>query len=279
MSARPTVLFVIPVYNQLDYTRQCLDSLNRDGVSGRDVLVVDNSSADGTREFLAARPDLRVISNETNRGCSAAWNQGVEAALAAGADWIIVINNDVVVATGFRDGMLDFATRAGCDIVSPAMAEGELDYDLHAFARDYVGRMAGASRPGVASGVCFMVKRSVFERAGLFDTQLGLAGYEDEDFFRRAQRAGFRIATTGQAYLHHYGSVTQKSVKANLGVPGKARLGNREYFRRKHGLHWAKRRAEKSWNAIRTAYWKWRERRHSAFTLRLRRRNGAWQRR
>ena len=279
MAARPTVLFVIPVYNQLDYTRQCLDSLNRDGVLERNVVVVDNGSADGTREFLATRPDLWVIANETNRGCSAAWNQGVEAALAAAADWIIVINNDVVVATGFQDGMLDFATRAGFDIVSPAMGEGELDYDLQAFAREYVGRMAGSSRPGVASGVCFMVKRSVFETLGLFDAQLGLAGYEDEDFFRRARRAGFRIATTGQAYLHHYGSVTQKGVKASMGVSGKARLGNREYFRRKHRLHWARRRTEKVWDAIRTTYWKWRERRQSVFTLRLRRRNGAWLRR
>ena len=277
MPAHPAVYFVAPVYNQVDFTRQCLDSLSRDGVSESDVVVVDNGSADGTGELLATRPGVRVISNQTNRGCSAAWNQGVEAALAAGADWIVVINNDVVVATGFRDGMLEFATRTGCGIVSPAMGEGELDYDLPAFAADYLGKMAGASRPGVASGVCFMVHRSVFETLGLFDTQLGLAGYEDEDFFRRARRAGVRMATTGQAYLHHYGSVTQKSVKTSMGVSRKTRLGNREYFREKHRLHWARRRAALVASSIRMAYWKWKERRLSGLTLRLRRSGGRWQ--
>jgi N-acetylglucosaminyl-diphospho-decaprenol L-rhamnosyltransferase len=267
------VAFVIPVFNQWHYTAQCLESLQRAGVPDSDIVVVDNASSDDTREFLTRRPRLRVVTNETNRGCSAAWNQGVE---AANATWTVVLNNDAVVAPGFREGLVQFAQQSGFQIISPAMGEGELDYDLAGFARDFLVKMRDVSRPGLASGVCFMVHRQVFETIGLFDTKLGQAGYEDEDFFRRARHAGFRIATTGQAYLHHYGSVTQKSVKASLGSATSARLGNRDYFRKKHGLNWLRRRTDRLQSKVRWVFWRWNERRRTGFSLLMRRSQGQW---
>lgn len=265
--------FVIPVLNQLHYTTQCLESLHRDGVADSQIVVVDNGSTDGTGQFLASQPQLRTITNPSNLGCSAAWNQGVE---MAAAPWTVVLNNDVVVGRGFVEGLLGFTGETDCDIVSPGMGEGALDYELDSFARDFVSRMANISRRGLAFGVCFMVQRRVFDRIGLFDTRLGQAGYEDEDFFRRARRAGFRLATTGRAYLHHYGSVTQKSVKASLGKSESARLGNRDYFRKKHGLNWLRRRAGRLQGKLQGAFWRWNERRRTGLTLVMRRAQGQW---
>lgn len=265
--------FVIPVFNQWHYTAQCLKSLNDTGVADAQIIVVDNASSDGTGAALAARPQLRTITNPTNRGCSAAWNQGVE---AAHAEWTIILNNDVLLAAGFVPGMLSFANEAKCDIVSPAMGEGELDYDLSVFAQGFLARMGQVSRRGVAFGVCFMVHRRVFETIGLFDPQLGQAGYEDEDFFRRARPAGFRMATTGRAYLHHFGSITQKSVKAALGKERGARLGNRDYFRKKHHLTWLRRRADHFKWKVSTGWWRWNERRRTGFSLIMRRAKGQW---
>ena len=266
-------VFVIPVFNQMSYTAQCLSSLNRGGVSDSQVIVVDNASSDGTGRFLAGRAGLRVISNATNLGCSAAWNQGVQAAQAL---WTIIMNNDVVVPPGLTQGMLQFADAANCDIVSPAMGEGALDYDLEAFAKDFVRRMQQEARCGLAHGVCFMVHRRVFERIGLFDPKLGQAGYEDEDFFRRARQAGFRLGTTGRAYLHHFGSVTQKSVKAARAMSAHIPLGNRDYFRKKHHLNWLRRRTNRLQEKVRWKFWRWRERRHTGLTLVMRRVGGKW---
>ena len=266
--------FVIPVFNQLHFTQGCIESLNRSGVPDSDILLVDNASTDGTKEYLASRSGLRVISNPVNRGCSTAWNQGVEA--AAPAAWTVVMNNDVLVAPGFRDGLIAFAEQGGWDIVSPAMVEGEMDYDFTAFGAEFPGRMRSVWRAGIASGVCFMVHRRVFDRIGCFDPQLGQAGYEDEDFFRRARGAGFRLAVTGRALLHHFGSVTQKSVKAGMGVANSARLGNRDYFRKKHRLNWLRRRFERLKERFQTGFWRWKERRRFGLTLRLWRQAGQW---
>ena len=59
---------VIVTHNQLEYTRQCLDSIRRLTDEPYELIVVDNGSTDGTVEYLRAFPGVRVIVNETNRG-------------------------------------------------------------------------------------------------------------------------------------------------------------------------------------------------------------------
>ena len=135
--------------------------------------------------------------------------------------------------------------------------------------------MGSVSRPDCASGVCFMVHRRVFDAVGGFDQKLGRAGYEDDDFFRRARAAGFRLGMTGRAFLHHFGSVTQKSVKAQTGTPN-ARLGDREYFRKKHRLTLFKRRQESLRDKVRSAFWRVNEKRRFGLTLALQRHGGVW---
>lgn len=150
---------VIPVYNNLVYTRQCLDSLRRAGLPSGGVVVIDNGSTDGSHGFLAAQSDLKVIHNPENRGCGFAWNQGINASTV---DWVILLNNDVVLPRQWLSGLLDFAESRRCDIVSPAMCEGELDYELQRHADIITNSMANAWRKGVAHAVCLMVHRRVF---------------------------------------------------------------------------------------------------------------------
>jgi GT2 family glycosyltransferase len=274
-TARPgmDVSVVIPVFNQLDYTAQCLDSLNRAGVADSEIVVINNGSTDGTKEYLEHRREIRVISNETNQGCSFAWNQGVKASKAT---WTVLLNNDVIVPPGWREGLVQFAEEKNFDIVSPAQCDGPKDYDFNEFSIRFMATMGEFYRRGSASGVCFMVHSRVFEAIGLFDVKLGQAGYEDEDFFRRARRAGFRLALTGRSFLHHFGSVTQKSVKSAMAIPNSARLGNRDYFRKKHRLNWLRRRTDRLRGKLQWAIWRRKECRHAGLALVIRRVDGQW---
>src|ERR1051326_4537490 len=255
---------VIPVFNQLSFTINCLESLNRSGVSDSDIVVINNASSDGTAKFLAGRSELKVIENHANCGCGFAWNQGVNAALA---QWTVLLNNDVLVTAGWKEGLLGFAEEEKFDVVSPAMSEGDLDYDLTACAATSIQKMARARRKGVASGVCFMVHRRVFDSIGVFDDDPRLGGYEDDEFFRRARRAGFRLAITGRAFLHHFGSVTQKSIQMSWKRPN-ASLGDRGYYREKYGLTWFKRQRERLRQNVRSAIWRGSERLRFGSTLR-----------
>jgi GT2 family glycosyltransferase len=251
--------------------------------AGVKVIVVDNGSTDGTPEWLkglsspnglATQPALTVIRNEQNRGCAPAWNQGVAAAgvlldspgraAANGAnrqqgaeapDWVVVLNNDVLLPAGWLTALLGAAGRHGLDIVCPAMRERDQNYDFEAYARDFTARLGGVARRGGAHGVCFAVRRAVFERIGGFDEAFRIGQFEDADFFRRARLAGFRTGVVGACFIHHFGSVTQDALSdTRKQRPYEAE--NRAYFRKKWKLGWARRRWEKAADGLRA--WRWR---------------------
>ena len=266
------IAVVIPVFNQLHYTRQCLETLNRAGFAHAQIIVVNNGSNDGTKEFLDARPGLRTIHNEINRGCGGGWTQGSK---AANATWTVVLNNDVLVPSGCFENLKKFAIANNVDVASPAMCEGDSDYDWQAHAVAFTEKMRTVQRRRVASGVCFMVHRRVFETIGYFDDDLKLGGYEDDEFFRRARRAGLRLATTGAAFLHHFGSVTQKSMKSEQ-VMARV-LERRAYYRKKSGQDWFSRKLTQQRNTIRGKWWRASEKKKFGHTLLERRRAGRWE--
>jgi GT2 family glycosyltransferase len=252
---------VIPVFNQLHYTRQCLDSLNRSGCSDAMIVVINNASTDGTTQYLAERPGLRVINNVENRACAAAWNQGFQAGMTK---WTVFLNNDVVLPAGWLENLVTFAEKEKVDVACPAIGEGDLDYDLANYAKDYMFRMAAVQRNNKAHGVCFMVHRKVMETIENFDENFRKGGNEDEDFFIRARQAGFRLAVTGASYLHHFGSVTQKALAAERGSTRDETVG---YFRSKWKITWFQRRRMQWQRKLIGTWWRWTERLRHGHTL------------
>lgn len=266
------VAIVIPVLNQLAYTQGCLRCLQPDIAAGVRVILVDNGSTDGTKEWLQAQTGITVIRNEENRGCAPAWNQGVQAATGAaradapGADWIVVLNNDVLLPAGWLAALLGAADRHGLDIVCPAMRERDQNYDFASYARDFTVKLGGVLRRGGAHGVCFAVRRAVFDRIGGFDEAFRIGQFEDADFFRRARLAGFRTGVVGACFLHHFGSVTQDALSdTNRKRPYEAE--NRAHFRKKWKLGWARRRWEKAAENLRAWWWRTTEKSRYGHTL------------
>src|SRR6202012_4711521 len=92
---------VIPVFNNLPLTRDCIDSLYRTKVSPPfEVIVVDNASTDGTAEYLKqeqAAGRIRVLANPKNEGFAHACNQGAQ---AARSPLVLFLNNDTKVTPG-----------------------------------------------------------------------------------------------------------------------------------------------------------------------------------
>lgn len=223
---------VIAVFNQVEYTKKCLETLYPSIPEKARVFIIDNGSTDGTGEYLATIPWITVITNVENKGCSVAWNQGVK---EGAAEHVMIMNNDVVLPEGWLDGLASFAFGKSIDIASPALREGQLNYHLDLYAKDYMSSMENVMRLGDAHGVCFLVRREVFNKIGYFDEKFRIGGSEDTDFFWRAREAGYTLATTGRSLIHHFGCITQDYIKAEvLGYCYGAE--HREYFRNKWHL-------------------------------------------
>ena len=258
---------VIPVLNQLHYTKQCVESLLGQGVPPEAFLIVDNGSTDDTPEWLASRTDIQSVRNNVNLGCGGAWTQG---ALLANTDWVVLLNNDIVCAHNFIDAQIDAAERHGLQVVSPSMIEFDLDYDLGRFTAEFVQKMGGTLRERWFHGVCFSVQRSVFEKLGFLDTDRLLYGREDAEFLARCLRQGIKVGTVGDAFMHHFGMITQNAMKQEQGV---SRFGDHRYFYSKIGLDWWGRQKAKFARKSQTRRWSEGERARTGMTLHMVHRN------
>jgi GT2 family glycosyltransferase len=262
---------VIPLLNQLRYTQQCVDSLLANGTPVESLLLIDNGSTDETPAWLASRPDIRSIRNRVNLGCGGAWTQGALA--SPDADWVLFLNNDIVVAHDAIGAMLDAANRFKLDVVSPALVEIDLDYDLGAFTERFVGEMRDVVRDGWFHGVAFAVRQEVFHRIGYLDTDRLLFGREDSEFLFRCLHHGLHVGTAGAALMHHFGSITQIAMKKEQRVD---KFGDHRYFYARIGLDWWGRQRYKYRRKSRAIKWAREERAAHGMTLHMQRRGGDW---
>jgi glycosyltransferase involved in cell wall biosynthesis len=102
---------IVPTWNQLEFTQQCLAALKEHTRPSWELTVIDNGSTDGTGLYLAGARDLAAVpvtavSNTTNLGFPAAINQGLQ--LARG-EYLVLLNNDVVVTDAWLDQMIALA--------------------------------------------------------------------------------------------------------------------------------------------------------------------------
>src|SRR5260370_304577 len=101
----PSASIIIPVFNNVHYTFECLRSLLRDvDLQSNEIIVVNNGSTDRTGELLELLGRVvRVLNNPTNEGFSTACNQGAD--LARGR-YLVFLNNDTVVERGWLGNLV-----------------------------------------------------------------------------------------------------------------------------------------------------------------------------
>ena len=254
---------VIPVLNQLHYTQQSVHSMLARGIPAESLLVIDNGSTDDTPEWLATQPGIRSVRNPVNLGCGGAWTQG---ALLADSEWVVLLNNDILCGHDFISAQLDAADREQLQVVSPSMIELDLDYVIEEFTEEFLEKMQGTLREGWFHGVCFSVRRTVFELLGFPDTDRLLFGREDAEFRARCLHHGLKVGTVGDAFIHHFGSITQIAMKQELGVD---KLGDHRYFYRKLGLGWWGRQQAKFARKAQAEHWVREERARHGFTMHM----------
>ena len=220
-------------YNQVEYTKMCIDSMVKHGLDLSRLVVVDNASTDSTRSYLETLPLGGYIFNKTNLGCGVAWNQG---ALALQAEWTIIMNNDVIVTKNWIENLIETAEKNNLKAISPSLIEGPLvggglDYNLDAFADNAYLMMQNAMRASGHHAVCLAVHQSVWLEVGYFQPIPKLLGFEDTMFFNELKKSNIASGMTGASWLHHFGSITQSAMKQERGLSQKDGLGYRYNYR------------------------------------------------
>ncbi len=201
-------------YNSVHYTKTFVDSLIKAGTPLDRIIVVDNGSTDETRDYLLTLQLGGRIFNKSNQACGVAWNQGI---LHLQAEWSVVMNNDLIVPHQWIENLIETAIANNLSVISPAMMEGELNYDFDAFALESSEKMKNVFHRHTQHAVCVCIHRSVFQEIGYFRANPKLLGFEDTIFFHDLAKSHFESAINGRVWLHHFGSITQNDMKKKLG--------------------------------------------------------------
>lgn len=248
-------------WNTCDELRACLDSV-RTHLAGfpYEIVVVDNASADGSPEMVAAEfPEARLIRHDTNLGFGRGANAGMTAARGA---FFLLLNSDALLVDG------SLASLAECMEMEPDVGlAGPLillpDGRVQASARRFpsLGRLllselwlhrlltraAAAERllghywdhaqPRDADwlvGACLLVRRDVFERTGGFDARIFMYG-EEVEWCRRVRAAGWRISFDPRARVRHLNHRSADRLFGDAGRMDRCLIAEHQLLRRWQG--------------------------------------------
>jgi GT2 family glycosyltransferase len=237
---------------------EAVRSLQRSTTPVSSILVVDNGSGDGSPQRIASVPGIEVIEEPENRGFSAGCNVGIRRALERGAERVLVLNADVVVAPdshGEMERVLDSDGNIG--IIGPIVVSKGRPGIVESYGIGYsprTGRMRNldfgktlsstdrAERRVVdaVSGCTMLIKRDVFERAGLFNEDY-FFGFEDIDLCLRARAVGFLSAVSGRTVVEHEGQASigrQSDRRIYFATRNHLLLGRRSNPARTPPLRW-----------------------------------------
>ena len=243
--AQPRASIVVPVFNQLALTVDCLRALAASGdASAFEVIVVDDASSDDSPQRLPQVPGLRYHRNDANLGFIGACNAG--AALARG-EFLVFLNNDTTVQPGWLDALLETFERypdtglAGSRLVYPdgrlqeaggiVFADGSC-WSYGRFDDPEHPRYSHLREADYCSGAALAIPRALFERLGGFDRHYAPAYYEDTELAMRVRQAGLKVRyQPASLVVHHEG--------ASAGTdPGSGMKAHQRHNREKFLARW-----------------------------------------
>jgi GT2 family glycosyltransferase/Flp pilus assembly protein TadD len=225
LKVAPRVSIIIPLFNKLEYTRQCLDALFENTPQGvYEVIIIDNESTDGTPEFLESfQTGVTIITNKTNSGFAKACNQG---ACASKGEYLLFLNNDTEPGKGWLEPLLlildndQSVVAAGSKLLFP---DGDIQHagvviiDDRKLPDPLVARHIFYKQPSnlteanrlrtyqALTAACVLIRKDSYERAGGFDEGYW-NGYEDVDLCFKLQQNGGRLVYQPESVVVHHES-------------------------------------------------------------------------
>jgi O-antigen biosynthesis protein len=246
-AATPRVTFIVPLFNCLALTQAMLASLRATIPAGltHEIILIDDGSTDGTRPWLETRtePPFRVLMNERNLGFAATNNR---AAAVARGEWLVLLNNDLVLLPHWLEPMLATHRALGWN----AGIVGNVQLDAQTGAVDHVGItfdlkakpeherrlpppwtrwLTRRRRVPAVTGACMLVAKALWVELDGFDEGYHNGG-EDVDLCFRA-RANGRINAVAlhSVVRHHISSSIGRKLRDEANSQRLARTWRREF--------------------------------------------------
>ena len=219
--AEPLVIAVILNTNHREDTLACLGSLQRQDYGNLRVIVLDNASTDGSVEAIQCQyPAVQIIGLTQNLGYAGNNNTGIQAAVAQGADWVYVMNEDIVLA---EDSIRQLVCQSQMDprvgmagplvyhFTQPTVVQSAGGWMSRTWQSFHYGQnepdQGQFTQPRPVdwiSGCAILVRREVIEQAGMLDERF-FYYWEETEWCVRAARHGWKLLFVPQSKIWHKG--------------------------------------------------------------------------
>ena len=224
----PMVSILIPVYNELPYTIECLRSIARHPPQcSFEIVIADDCSTDETQAVLAKINGIQVVRNSENirflRSCNAAVEH-------CKGEYLFLLNNDTVITEGCIDSLVaTFRTHPDAGVVGSKLlfpdgrlqeAGGIIWQDASAWN---FGRLQDPSEPAFnytkkcdyVSGAALMIPRQLFCTVGKFDERYAPSYYEDTDLCFTIRSKGLEVYLQPRSEVIHFEGVSNGTDEAS----------------------------------------------------------------
>lgn len=224
------VSVVIVNWNGKENLKECLDSLFKVRYSPLEVIVVDNGSSDGSVALVKKKfPSIKIVEVKKNLGFAEGNNLGYEKSTGG---YILFLNNDCIVTDNFLDPLVAFLEKnPTVGIVQPTIIFYRPNTRLHnkinsvgsfllkngfLYHQDYGKNFTKQKYPKPfeifsAYGACFLVRREVIDKVGLFDPDY-FVYFEETDLCHRAWLAGYSVVAYPSVHVFHKGAQTSEKL-------------------------------------------------------------------
>lgn len=213
------IVCVVVTYNRLPLLKKCIESLRKQTYHSFDILVVNNDSTDGTKEWLAEQNNLIVI-NQANLGGAGGFYTGTKWGYDKGYDWMWLMDDDGIAEEKQLESLLSAAQRLQSSFVNALVCDVN-DNDKLSFELVCEGKTirevkeAQKYREILNSINPFngsLIHRAVMEKIGFIKKEMFIWG-DEFDYYFRAKNTGFDMYTiTNAIHYHPIGRAVYKNV-------------------------------------------------------------------
>ncbi len=217
------VYVIILNYNGCNDTIKCIYSIKKSNYHKIKILVVDNGSQDDSVNKIKKEfPDLDIIQTGQNMGFAGGNNVGIQRALQEGAEYICILNNDVIVSENMIDVLVQSLCQNDRRIVGPATmiwdsetvhSTGMIINFFTGTARilnlwkDYSLIEKSAIYCDYLEGTCLMCTKKCIEEVGNIP-EVYFLYYEETEWCCTAKKKGYEVVCIPSARLWHRGSAS-----------------------------------------------------------------------